>query len=84
MYSANEAVQMLLSSCDDISMVITSRLKLGREDEQVIRLEPMSILEGVELFLQRASTSLPRLYTHRAKSNFVGQIVNVGPLTTRH
>ena len=33
---ANEAVQMLLSSCDDISMVITSRLKLGREEQVIL------------------------------------------------
>ena len=64
---ANEAVQKLLTSCADINVIVTSRLKLGREEEQVIRLEPMSILEGVNYFYN-VLKSLPRLYTHRAKS----------------
>ena len=60
-WTKNEVVQMLLSSWKDVSMVVTSRLKLGRDDEQVILPEPMSILEGVELFLQRAQQAYPGL-----------------------
>ena len=66
----------MLPSCDDISMVITSRLKLGREDEQVIRLEPMSVLEGVELFLQRAQQAYPDFTLTEQNRTVVGQIVN--------
>ena len=73
---ANEAVQMLLTSCADINVIVTSRLKLGREEEQVIRLEPMSILEGVELFLQRAQQAYPDFMLTEQNRNIVGQIVN--------
>ena len=70
---ANEAVQMS-PSCADISMVITSRLKLGREDEQVIRLEPMSILEGVELFLQRAQQAYPDFTLTEQNRTLLGRL----------
>ena len=73
---ANEAVQKLLTSCADISLIVTSRLKLGREDEHVIRLEPMSVLEGVELFLQRAQKAYPDFTLTEQNRNIVGQIVN--------
>ena len=46
-----------------------------RGDEQVIRLEPMSILEGVELFLQRAQKASPDFTLTEQNRNIIGQIV---------
>ena len=51
---AQQASRYINQSCPNLHLVITSRLKLGLPEEEIVRLSPMSTLEGIELFLQRA------------------------------
>ena len=73
---ANVAVQQLLMLCDNIKLIITSRVKLGRKEEEIIRLQPMSTLEGIELFLQRAQQAYSEFVLTPENRVVIGKIVH--------
>ena len=74
--SAKTAVEQLLMLCSNLKIIITSRVKLGTEDESVFKLQPMSTLEGCELFLKRAQQAYPDFIITLDNRCVVAQIVN--------
>ena len=47
-------ISQILRTIPNLKIITTSLLKLGIIDEYIVRIRPMSVLEGVELFINRA------------------------------
>ena len=72
---AQQASRYIIESCPNLHLVITSRLKLGLPEEEIVRLNPMSTLEGIELFLQRAQQAYLDFRLTEENREVISQIV---------
>ena len=70
-----DTVIRLIEHVPNLKILITSRVKLGIDRERIIRLKPMSTLEGIELFIKRAQQAFHDFALTEKNRILVGKIV---------
>ena len=68
-------LQSLLHNTTQTRILTTSRIKIGLQDEQIVPLEPLSLLAGIELFVQKAQQSRPDFVLTEENRELIAQIV---------
>ena len=72
---ARDILESIFGRIDTLTVLVTSRIKLGVECERIIRLDPMSLLESVELFVLRAQQVQPEFALTSGNKESIGRIV---------
>lgn len=72
---AREVIQQWLVLAPQLKILATSRTPLGLSSEVSVNLQPMTLLEGMELFVIRAQKILPELSLTRDNRQIIGRIV---------
>jgi serine/threonine protein kinase/predicted ATPase len=65
-----------VQSIENLQILTTSRLKLGIPEEVVVRLQPLTLLEGVDLFIRRARAANPHVNIQAEQYTDVCEIVD--------
>ncbi|MEC7985169.1 MAG: tetratricopeptide repeat protein [Myxococcota bacterium] len=73
---ARWVVQRLLEYTDHLQIIVTSRVRLGIPEERIVQLQPMSLLEGIELFTHKAQQSVPDFKLDASNREIIGDIVS--------
>ena len=69
-------LQDLLGETKQLKILVTSRSKINIHFEKVLRLSPLSLLEGIELFVQRAKKNIPDFTLSPENRTVIGRIVH--------
>jgi predicted ATPase len=72
---AVKVIQSWLEDTKELKILLTSRIPLGIENENIIKLPPLSLLEGMELFVLRAQQHLHDIQLDSNNREIIGRIV---------